>query len=64
MHQDYFKRNTLLAQRLDDEAARLRKEAHGTVPGIERERFIRRIRPAETATHIEWHTSPGVQPSE
>jgi hypothetical protein len=34
------------------------------VPGIERETFIRRIRPAETATHIEWHTSPGVQSSE
>lgn len=63
MHQHYFKRNTLLDQRLDDEAACLRKGARGASPGIERERFIRRIRQAEAASHMtEWLNSPSLQP--
>ena len=62
MRQHYFKRNALLDQRLDDEAARLHKEAHGTLPGIERETFVRRTRPAENAKHIEWIASPVLQP--
>src|SRR5271154_536255 len=48
-----------LDQRLIEEAQRLRKEARGTHPGIERERLIRRARQAETAARItEWLTSP------
>jgi hypothetical protein len=62
MRQQYFKRNTLLDQRLDDAAARLRKGAHGTSPGVERERFISRACPAEPAAQIEWLASPGLQP--
>jgi predicted trehalose synthase len=51
-----------LDQRLIEEAQRLRKEARGTHPGIERERLIRRARQAETAAHMqEWLTSPGLQ---
>jgi predicted trehalose synthase len=52
----------LLGQRLIEEAQRLRKEAQGTHPEIERERLIRRARQAETAAHMqEWLTSPGSQ---
>jgi hypothetical protein len=62
MRDQYLKRNTLLDQRLDDEAARLHREAHGTLPGVERETFVRRTRPAENAKHIEWVASPRLQP--
>lgn len=52
-----------LEQRLIEEAAKLRKEAAGTPPGIMRERLIRRARQAETASHLsEWLMSPGLQP--
>jgi predicted trehalose synthase len=51
-----------LDQRLVDEAKRLRKEARGVYPGVEREKLLRRARQAETAAHIqEWLTSPGLQ---
>lgn len=50
-------------QRLTEQAERLRKEARGTPPGIERDQLIRRARRAETALHMnEWLTSPGLQP--
>jgi predicted trehalose synthase len=52
-----------LDRRLDEEAKRLRKEAQGTPPGVERERLLRRARQAEVAVHMqEWLTSPGLQP--
>jgi hypothetical protein len=58
-----FKQTETLEQRLTEEAAKLRKEAQGTPPGVERERLIRRARQAETASHMsEWLTSPGLQP--
>jgi hypothetical protein len=51
-----------LDQRLTDQAERLKKEARGTPPGIERERLLRRARHAETAAHMEqWLTSPGLR---
>jgi hypothetical protein len=44
-----------LDQRLEEEAKRLRKEAQGTPPGVEREKLVRRARQAETALRIqEW----------
>jgi hypothetical protein len=47
---------------LTEEAARLRKEARGTPPGVERDRLIRRARLAETAAHMkEWLSSPGLK---
>jgi predicted trehalose synthase len=50
-----FKQTSSLEERLVEEAARLRKEAQGTPPGIERERLLRRAREAETASHFtEW----------
>jgi hypothetical protein len=39
-------------QCLADEAARLRKEARGVPPGVEREQLLRRARQADTASHI------------
>ena len=52
-----------LEQRLEERAKRLRQEARGTPPGIEREKLIRRARQAETASHInQWISSKGLQP--
>ena len=52
-----------LEDRLAEEAAKLRKEAKGPPPGIERERLMRRARQAETGSHMsEWLRSPGLQP--
>ena len=52
-----------LDNRLSEEAERLRKEARGTPPGVERDRLIRRARFAETASHMsEWLSSKGLQP--
>jgi predicted trehalose synthase len=57
-----IQQNQSLEQRLADDAKRLRKEAQGTPPGIERDRLIRRARQAETASHMsEWLSSPGLQ---
>jgi hypothetical protein len=58
-----FTQNTSLEQRGPaDEAKRLRKQAQGAPPGIERERLVRRARQAETATRMtEWLTSRGLQ---
>jgi hypothetical protein len=62
MQRRRFKQTTTLEQRLIEEAGRLRKEARGTPPGIERERFLRRARQAETASHLsEWLSSRGSQ---
>jgi hypothetical protein len=54
-----FAHTTTLEERLAQEAARLRQEARGTPPGIERETMIRRARQAETALHVnEWLSLP------
>ena len=52
-----------LDTRLSAEAERLRKEARGTPPGVERDRLIRRARLAETGSHMsEWLSTPGLRP--
>jgi hypothetical protein len=62
MKRHHFTHTTTLEERLAQEAERLRQEAKGTPPGIERERMIRRARQAETALHVnEWLSSPGLQ---
>lgn len=53
MEQQRYPRNTALDQRLDDAAARLRKEDRGTP--LERESFIRRPRKTGTSPQI-WKT--------
>ncbi|WP_445220682.1 hypothetical protein ACKWRH_11950 [Bradyrhizobium sp. Pa8] len=63
MERRRFKQTTTLDQRLEKQAKRLREEARGTPPGIERERLIRRARQAEVAAHInEWLSSAELQP--
>jgi hypothetical protein len=58
-----FKQLDPLDKRLSEEAGRLRKEARGTPPGVERDRLIRRARLAETTSHMsEWLGSKGLQP--
>jgi hypothetical protein len=58
-----FKQIDPLDKRLEEQAQRLRDEARGTPPGVERERLIRRARQAETASHIDqWLTSKGLRP--
>ena len=58
---NHFKQTVPLDQRLQEQAKRLRKEAQGTPPGIERNKLIRRARQAETASQMtEWLTSPGL----
>lgn len=63
MQRRRFKQTIPLDQRLEEHAARLRKEAEGTPPGIERENLIRKARQAETTVHLQgWLSSPGLQP--
>lgn len=58
-----FKELDPLDKRLSEEAKRLRKEARGTPPGVERDRLIRRAHLAETGSRMsEWLQSP-LQPS-
>jgi hypothetical protein len=62
MERRTFKKSAPLNQRLDEQAKRLRKEAKGTPPGVEREKLIRQARQAETAAHIDkWLASSGLQ---
>lgn len=48
-----------LEGRLAEEASRLRKEARGTPPGIERERLLRKARELDTTVRLaKWVTTP------
>jgi hypothetical protein len=63
MQRRFSKQVDSLEDRLAVEAAKLRKEAQGTPPGIARERLMRRARQAETGSRVgEWLRSPGLQP--
>lgn len=63
MQRRRFKQTTSLDQRLEEQAKRLRQEACGIPPGVERDRLIRRARQAEVAAHMnEWLSSRGLQP--
>lgn len=63
MERRRFKQTTTLDHRIEEQAKRLREEARGTPPGIERDRLIRRARQAEVAAHMsEWLSSAGLQP--
>ena len=58
-----FKQPKTLADRLADEARRLREEAKSLPPGVERDRLLRKARQDEVALHVtEWLKSPGLQP--
>lgn len=63
MERRRFKQSAPLDQRLLEQARRLRKEARGIPPGMERERILRLARQAETGAHMsEYLSSPGLQP--
>jgi len=63
MQRRRFEHKEPLEERLAEEAKRLREEAKGTPPGIEREQMIRKARQAEIGSHMsEWLRSPGLQP--
>ena len=63
MKRRHVKQTTCLDQRLKEQAKRLRQEARGIPPGVERDRLIRRARQAELAAHMsDWLSSPGLQP--
>ena len=57
-----FKQTQTLIERLEDEARRLRTEAHKLAPGRRRETLLRRARQDEMAMRIEaWLHSPGLR---
>lgn len=63
-HRRRFKQTTSLEDRLADEARRLREEAELLPHGPVRDAAMRRVRQAETGSHInQWLRSPGLQPA-
>jgi hypothetical protein len=63
MERRHSKQTTTLDERLEEQARRLRDEARGTPPGVERDNLIRRARQAETASRLhDWLLSPGLRP--
>jgi hypothetical protein len=64
MQRRRFKQADSLEIRLGDQAERLRKEAQGTYPGVERERLIRRARQAETAAQMADWLRPSGTPAQ
>jgi len=62
MQRRSFKEIAPLDQRLTEQAERLRKEARGTPPGVKRDGLIRQARQAETASQMQWLSSPSLQP--
>ncbi|UGA48455.1 hypothetical protein HU230_0011860 [Bradyrhizobium quebecense] len=64
MQRRRFKQTDSLEIRLGDQAERLRKEAQGTYPGVERERLIQRARQAETAAQMADWLRPSGTPAQ
>jgi hypothetical protein len=58
-----FKQTTTLAQRLTEQASRLRDRARALAPGQEQSLLWRKVQQAETALRIEeWLSAPGAAP--
>lgn len=58
-----FKHTISFQDRLAQEAQRFREAAEKLPPGPQKELYLRRVRQAETAAHIDdWLSSPGLQP--
>lgn len=63
MQRHQIKQTTSLEERLAEEVRRLREEAELLPHGPVREAALRRVRQAETGSHIsEWLRSPGLRP--
>ncbi|MGY4573920.1 hypothetical protein [Bradyrhizobium sp. USDA 3256] len=62
MRRRRFDQAPLPDEHLEEQAKRLRKEARGIPPDVEREKQIRQARKAEAAACVqEWLSSPGLQ---
>ena len=62
MQRRRFMQTAQLDQRMTEQAERLRQEAQGTLPGVQRDKLIRQARQLETASHMQdWLTSPGLE---
>jgi hypothetical protein len=62
MQRHRFKQLLTLSERLEQEAERLRAQAKKLSLGRKREELVRKVRQAETATHIDaWLASPGLR---
>ena len=60
-----FKQTTTLAQRLTQEATRLRDRARALSPGPEQTQLWRKVHQAEAALRMdEWLASPGAPPAD
>ena len=57
-----FRKQAPLDQCLGERAKRLRKEAQGTPPGVERDNLIRLAMQAETAAQMDEWLSPPLAP--
>ena len=65
MQRRCFNQTTTLDERPEEQAERLRKEAEGKPPFIERDILIRKARHAETgARNQDWLKSTGLRPPE
>ena len=57
-----FKQAETLQDSLQAFAKDVRAQAAGLPPGLERDSLLRKVRQAETASHLdEWANSPGLQ---
>ncbi len=57
-----FNQTQTLAERMAEEAKRLRAQARLLAPGIVRDDLLRKARQAETAAHMDdWLRSPGLK---
>ena len=64
-HRPRVKQTKSLQERLAEFAADARREAAGMPEGAEREKVLKAIRRAETASEIEtWASSPGPAPKQ
>jgi hypothetical protein len=58
-----FRHQKTFQERLAEEALRFKEAADQLPPGTARDLLLRRVRQAETASHInEWLASPGLKP--
>ena len=63
MQRRSFNPSELIEQRSSNEAQFLREQAEMLPPGAIRDATIRKVRQAETGSHLsEWLRSPGLQP--
>jgi hypothetical protein len=63
MQRRRFKQTLSLQDRLNAWAAQVREQAEKLPPGSERDALLKKVRQADTASHLEdWANSPGLQP--